>query len=443
MIEAPFQYPRSAIQLAAAEALKLSPEILKKLRYEWDLWALPHQVPPAWDWSTWLQIGGRGCGKNVGASNLIRKAVEEEGVQRINLIGRTAASTRDDMVRGEAGILAAFPRDRRPVYVSSQSVLRFHTGAEALMLSAEEPSAIQGKNAELTWLDEFSTYGAQTEEVWTQATLANRVGRPRKIVTTNSLPDNEFLWGLIAQAEELRIAITRSTSYDNFSNLPEDYQRQIIEMSKTSWGRAWITGERFQPEGALWKDTWFRYLPVAPAGGRTVVSVDPAGTEFGDETGIIVAKRVGDFGYVVEDLSGHHDAEKWPAMVVDAARRHHAACIVIERNRGLDFLRALIRPLNRTIPLKEINVTNRKDDRAYPIAALYELKKIFHCPQMPALEKQMCNWDPKSQATQRSRRKATSPDRIDALVHAISELGFHLGVVKGLAPGVELPQSRL
>lgn len=433
-------YPKPLAQRQAAELLRLSPQQLKRLRYEWDLWSLPHQVPPPGEWDTWLNIGGRGSGKTTGVSQQIRRDVEN-GVRRINFIGRTAASVRDDMVRGEAGIIAAFPPHQAPQYIASQSLVRFHTGAEALLLTAEEPKAIQGKNAERTWCDELSTYGDRTEEVWTQVVLATRVGDPRKYVTTNSLPENPYLEKLIAEAEQRRIVITRSTSFDNFANLPPAYQRQVREMMRTAHGRAWVLGESYQPEGALWRREWFRYLPTAPTGGRTVVAVDPSGTEHGDETGIIAARRVGALGYVLEDASGHHSAEVWPKKVVEIARKWGASAIVIERNRGLDFLRALIRPHDRTIPLKEINVTRRKDDRALPIADLYALGKIIHCPQMPRLEEQMCNWDPRSQDTQRARRKATSPDRIDALVHAISELGFHLGVALGLAPVGEQPRT--
>jgi phage terminase large subunit-like protein len=434
-------FPRPLAQRAWRELARLPPEVQEKLKYEWDLWVLPHQVPPDWEWDTWLNEGGRGSGKTTGASQYLRDGVENRGVQRINLIGRTAASIRDDMVNGEAGIIQAFPPNKRPQYVSSQSLVRFHTGAVALMLTAEEPRLIQGKNAELTWLDEFSTYGDKTEEVWEQVCLATRVGNPKKIITTNSLPDNPFLQKLTSEAAQRRIALTKSTSFHNFANLPPAYQLQVQEMMRTAWGRAWVLGEYFKPEGALWKEAWFQYLDRAPAGGRTVVAVDPAGTEFGDETGIVVAKRIGleKFGYVLEDLSGHHPsegAEGWPAIVVDAARRHGASCIVIERNRGLDFLKALVRMHKWEGAIKEVNVDIKKDQRAIPIAALYEAKRIFHCPKMVRLEEQMTNWDPASQAAQRARRKATSPDRIDAAVHAIHELGFHLA-------GVDMSMTRV
>jgi len=441
----PSEYPRSKIRsLPPAEIdalLSLDDAELADIAYTWDFRALPHQRRPKVEHDTWIHIGGRGSGKTTAATEAIREDVYA-GVRRFNFIGRTAASIRDDMVQGEAGIIAAFPPRERPEYISSQSCVRFHTGAEALLLTAEEPLAIQGKNCERAWLDEFSTY-ARPEDVWSQISLACRVGEPRKYVTTNSLPDCPFLDKLVSEAAERRIAVTRSTSFDNYENLPEQYQREVEQMMRTAWGRAWILGEKYKPEGALWHEDWIQYLPAPPPGGRTVVAVDPSGTERGDETGIIVARRVGDLGYVCEDLSGHHDAEVWPKLVVDAAHRWGAKAIVIERNRGLDFLRALIRPHDRHIRLDEINVTNKKDDRAYPIANLYELKRIFHCPMLPQLEKQMLNWDPSTQETQRAKRKASSPDRIDALVHAIAWLGFHVGSAPTFMGGLPAQRPRV
>lgn len=436
-----YRYPRPLAQIYADELLKLPPDDLAQLKYEWDLWALPHQNPPAWDWDTWLCIGGRGGGKNVGVTQQIRKDVNA-GVRRFNFVGRTAASCRDDMVRGEAGIIAAFPAHERPEYISSQSEVRFHTGATAILLTAEEPEAIQGKNAERTWCDEFSTFGARAEEVWTQVTLATRVGDPRKYITTNSMPTNPFLETLLAEAEERRIAVTRSDSRDNFANLPRAFQLQVEEMLRTAWGRAWITGETYAPEGALWKREWFRYQPNVPPGGRVVIGVDPSGTEDGDETGIVVVKRVGDLGYVLEDLSGPAD-DRWGEVVVSACRRHRASAVVIEVNRGLSFLRQVIMPIAQRervqVHLKEVYSRGSKADRALPIANLYELRKFFHLEVFHRLEGQLTTWNPKV-AARDGRRRKTSPDRLDALVIGASDLGFHLGLAKlGDRPDARLP----
>jgi phage terminase large subunit-like protein len=227
------QYPRPLAQIHADELAQLPPEELAKLRYEWDLWCLPHQQEPDWErYDTWLQVGGRGSGKNTGVCSWIRREVTDNGVRRINLIGRTSASVRDDMVCGEAGIIQAFPPHQRPVYISSQSLVRFHTGATALMLSAEEPESIQGKNAELAWCDEFSTY-VRPEEVWSQVVLSTRVGRPKKAITSNWMPPCPFLESMVDDAERRRVCVVEASSFDNFANLPAPVQHEIQEMMLT------------------------------------------------------------------------------------------------------------------------------------------------------------------------------------------------------------------
>lgn len=448
------QYPRPLAQIHADELALLPPEELAKLRYEWDLWCLPHQQEPDWErYDTWLQVGGRGSGKNTGVASWIRREVSDNGVRRINLIGRTSASVRDDMVCGEAGIIQAFPPHQRPVYISSQSLVRFHTGATALMLSAEEPESIQGKNAELAWCDEFSTY-VRPEEVWSQVVLSTRVGKPKKAITSNWMPPCPFLESMVDDAERRRIHVVEASSFDNFANLPAPVQHEIQEMMLTEVGRAWVTGKRLQISGKFFRREWFRYLPVAPPGGRTVIAVDPSGTERGDETGIIVAKRVGDKGYVIADLSEPF-SDRWAETVVDAYVKYRASVVVIERNRGLGFLRGCINPVAQqrrvTVNMKEIYSTRQKRDRALPARHLYELAaagpehvKIFHCPEHKTLEQMMTGWDPDTMEALSAKRKATSPDRIDALVFALSELGFHLEIARGLAPiHQKLPTNRI
>lgn len=432
-----------------------NPAVANEVKYNWPLWRLPHQCPPVFDesCSTWINIGGRGSGKTKAVSELIREDVER-GVMAFNFIGRTAAALRDTMVRGETGILSVFPEHQKPVYLSSQSIVRFHTGAVARLLTAECPEAIQGSNAEVTWADEFSTFGRNTEEVWRQIVLSTRVGDPRKYLTTNRMPRNPFLEHLIATASSNRIAVTYSTSIDNFANLPEDFQNQVRQYLKTALGRAWVTGNELEIEGALWKREWISECdPIdVPKGGTTIVCVDPAGTinAKSDETGIIVAKRCGNTGYVLADLSGKHSAEHWPKMVVDAARRYGASAIVIERNRGLDFLAAMIRVHDRHITIREVQSRTGKDDRALPVANIYELghrekkPRVLHVGHFPELIDQMTTWDFTSQEGQRARAKATSPDRLDALVWAITDLGLCTLTVVGppkFVP-VELPKSR-
>jgi predicted phage terminase large subunit-like protein len=161
-----------------------------------------------------------------------------------------------------------------------------------------------------------------------------------------------------------------------------------------------------------------RIQPAAvPAYQRLVVAVDPAGSSnrTSDETGIVVAALgANGQGYVLQDLSGRFTPEKWARRAVDAYRLHKADRIVVEQNFGGEMVVATIRAVDRNVPVKTVHASRGKFIRAEPIAALYEQGRIHHVGNLPDLEDQMCGWAPNS--------GSASPDRLDALVWAFTEL---------------------
>src|SRR5262249_53565934 len=60
-----------------------------------------------------------------------------------------------------------------------------------------------------------------------------------------------------------------------------------------------------------------------------------------------------------------------------------------------------------------ISASRGKVQRAEPVAALYEQQRVHHVGAQAKLEDQMVTWTPAS---------GTSPDRMDALVWAVTEL---------------------
>ena len=73
-----------------------------------------------------------------------------------------------------------------------------------------------------------------------------------------------------------------------------------------------------------------------------------------------------------------------------------------------------IKTVDRGVPFKAVTASRGKRVRAEPIAALYEQRKVHHCGSFPDLEDQMCSFA--------SDAYDGSPDRVDALVWALSEL---------------------
>lgn len=150
---------------------------------------------------------------------------------------------------------------------------------------------------------------------------------------------------------------------------------------------------------------------------RIVVAIDPAVTSGGDadETGIIVAGLgVDGFGYVLDDLSCRLSPEGWARRAVNAYRHYRADRIIGEANNGGDLIEAVLRTVDRTVAYKKVTASRGKQVRAEPISSLYEQGKVFHVHPFPELEDQMCTYVPGNYDG--------SPDRVDALVWALTDL---------------------
>ena len=147
---------------------------------------------------------------------------------------------------------------------------------------------------------------------------------------------------------------------------------------------------------------------------RVVIGVDPAIThhENSDETGIIVDNNF----YVLDDLSGRYRPTEWAEKVVDAYDHYKADRVVAEVNQGGDLVEATLRMVDRRLSYRGVRATRGKIVRAEPIAALYEKKKVFHRQCFQKLEDQMCRFT--------GERTEGSPDRLDALVWAMTELAL-------------------
>jgi phage terminase large subunit-like protein len=72
-----------------------------------------------------------------------------------------------------------------------------------------------------------------------------------------------------------------------------------------------------------------------------------------------------------------------------------------------------LKTVDASVPVAPIHASRGKYTRAEPIAALYEQRRVRHIGTFPELEDQLCEWMPGG---------ADSPDRLDALVYALSEL---------------------
>lgn len=426
----------------------LSPNALMSLPWLFEHWAIEgHQLAPAGDWTTWVILGGRGAGKTRAGSEWIRSKVEgsrpgDRGAcSRIALVGETLDQAREVMVFGESGILAASPPDRRPDWQATRKRLVWPNGAVAHLFSASDPESLRGPQFDCAWCDELAKW-KKAEAAWDMLQFGLRLGtQPQALVTTT--PRSAPM--LKALMEREGTVVTRAPTSANKVNLAKSFldavQRQY---GGSRLGRQELDGEFLMDvEGALW--SW-AMLEAARAPrhlepGRVVVAVDPpvTGGSSADACGIVVAGAVQigppqDWqGVVLEDASVEGASpEVWARKAVEAFHRHKADRLVAEVNQGGDLVQTLIRQVDPLIPFKAVRASRGKVARAEPVAALYEQGRVHHAGSFPALEAQM------AAMTAAGFTGKGSPDRVDALVWAITDLmidpaaGFAAPRVRGL-----------
>ncbi len=377
--------------------------------------ARPKQHPPAGDWLTWLILTGRGWGKTrTGAETLTWNAVYQPGT-RWAAIAPTWGDMRDVMIEGESGLLAVADRYRVvKEYNKSQGLILLANGSRIQGFGAEKPDRLRGPQHHGAWCDELASW--RYDATWTNLKLGLRLGdRPAVIVTTTPRPTPRIR-GLLTEPGTV---ITRGSTQENKANLSGEALAELERLyGGTRLGRQELLGEVLDDvEGALWTLQGLDQtrVPAAPDCERVVVAIDPAVTSGpdSDETGIVVAGKHGEHYYVIADYSGRYTPDGWAVTAATAYTKHQADCIVGETNNGGDMIENVLRQAAPDVHYKSVRATRGKQTRAEPVAALSEQARVHIVGQLPELETQLVTW---------AAGTPDSPDRLDAMVWAITEL---------------------
>jgi phage terminase large subunit-like protein len=204
----------------------------------------------------------------------------------------------------------------------------------------------------------------------------------------------------------------RATTRDN-PHLPEEYVESLEEQYTEQFRRQEIEGEFMEAQGALWSWDDIDRVEEAPQMDRIVIGVDPAGGG-PDEVGIVAVGKAGERAYVLRDASMRGSPNAWAEAVANTYRTLQADRVVAERNFGADMVESTLRTAAPNLPVDTINASRGKQQRAEPCAALYEQGRVSHTDRFDTLETQMTTWDPD--------KSDESPDRVDALTWALTEL---------------------
>lgn len=370
-------------------------------------------------------MGGRGSGKTRAGAEWVNGIANGNPffsatpTKPIALIGETFADVREIMIDGPAGIRACALLER-PTYEVTRKRLVWPNGVVAHAISAEDPESLRGPQFSAAWCDEIGKW-QNAQECWDMLQFALRLGDwPRQMVTTTPRPI-ALLRKLIASSSTVT---TRMRTADNADNLADGFLASVVERYGGSWlGRQELDGELLMERaGTLWTRAGIDKVCQAsiPSLRRVVVAVDPPATSksTSDACGIVVAGLDDNgIGWVIGDHSIQAATPTlWAARVAAAFEASEADAVVAEVNQGGDMVLEVLRTAYPTMPVKPVHATRSKRVRAEPVAALYEQNRVLHGGRFSELEDEMCDFGLDGLSSGRS------PDRLDALVWALTEL---------------------
>ena len=425
---------------------QLPPAKAEELLYTWPFWARPQQIAPEGDWNTWFINAGRGFGKTRAGVEWVRSKVKS-GAKRIAAIAATNSDIERVMVNGESGFLArCWSGDKtnkgavmgKPVWSPTKRLLTWENGAYVQFFSAEEPERLRGPQFEACWCDELAAWN-RDRDTWDMLQFTLRLGKHPQVCVTTTPKPTKLVRDIMKNPKTV---VTYGSTFDNSANLAATYLEAVkTQYEGTRLGRQELYAEVLdEASGALWSRELLSQCEVevddplefSQTLNRVVVSVDPAvsANSESDMTGIVVAGQdVNGVCYILQDATDRYTPEGWAAKAVELYNLYGADRIVAERNQGGEMVRYTFKSVDETIPIKLVHASRGKFARAEPVSALYERGRVKHVKGLDALEDQMVQWEPLG--------SIGSPDRLDAMVWAVTELAL-----KGIArPELNLAYS--
>lgn len=380
---------------------------------------------------TLLQLGGRGAGKTRAGAEWVLCMVHglapyASGLRykSVALVGETLADVREVMIDGPAGILTLGRHKLRgfaaPSFEATRRRLVWPGGAVAQMFSSEDPESLRGPQFDAAWCDELAKW-KHAEATWDMLQFGLRLGdNPRQMITTTPRP-TALLKRVMADPET---RLRRMRTEDNAANLAPSFVAAMrARYGGLLLGRQELDGELISDRAeALWSRGMIEraYLAETPVMRRIVVAVDPPASarKTSDACGIVAAGLDADGRVVLlaDESFGAAKPMDWANRAIGLYRRLAADCLVVEVNQGGDMASAVLRAVDGAAKVKPVRAHRGKWLRAEPVAAAYQQGKVLHAGRFAALEDEMCDFGPNGLSGNRS------PDRLDALVWAVTEL---------------------
>lgn len=368
--------------------------------------------------------GGRGSGKSIGYGiGVIKYAIEHPN--------STILCVRGTQVRISASSLQILKDVIYYMGVESLFEITEHTltcinGTKFIFMGArnyQEFKSIQG--IDLCWVDEATELSA---EAWEFLIPTVRSEESEIWICFNPERESDWVYQQFV-LNDRHDAISIQLNYWDNRHFPEVLRKEMEwdkEHDYLKYLHIWEGKLIQKKEGAHWSKSMIKYINRDEYSqiintnygvfDKIIVAIDPSvGDKIKqDECGIVVVGKSDDSYVVLEDASAIMSPEQWSNKAVALYHKYSADYIVAEGNQGQALINSVIRQVDRNIKVVRVNATRGKYLRAEPIVLLYETDKVKHLKNFKELEYEMITYtgDPKE----------ASPDRLDALVWALTNL---------------------
>lgn len=398
---------------------------------------LPHQQPPRPIDEGWIIQAGRGAGKTAAMAKYVTDHINGPACikgsmpHKMALIAPTVGDAVESADRHPVCLRSLSPDGKLQVKTGG-TIFSWPNGSEMKLFGVHTKDDVErlraGGNNCLVWVEELAVW-RYIEEGWDQMQFGLRIGSHPHWVGSSTPKNRQKFREIIADSH---VTVTRAHTDDN-PYLDEGFRTRLDRMyGGTTKGRQEIGGELLdEVDGAPWKRAWIdkhRWKkPDKPPLGQVVVGVDPQGSAETGTTGIVAAGRtVGScpcgehqdrlpHAFVLADESLAATPDGWARRAVAVYELQEADHFAAERNFGGDMVESTIRTVWPSAPIHLPTASRGKVIRAEPVAALYEQGRVHHIGAFPELEDEMTTW---------TVEEPWSPNRLDALVWAITELGM-------------------
>lgn len=419
---------RLALKRATLQRLRAESLPLREL--------LPHQIPPDVIDEGWLIQAGRGSGKTAAIAQYVtdhvngKPCIPGEMRHKMALVAPTLGDAIESADRHPVCLRTLNPDAPGLQIKAGGTIFTFANGSEMKLFSTNTKRDVEhlraGGNNCLVWVEELAAW-PELVEGWDQMQLGLRIG-PHPHWAGSSTPKNRPKYREIITDPHHHI--TRATTDDN-PYLDQSFRDRLHRLfGGTTKGRQEIGGELLEEvEGASWKRAWIdrsRWKHAEPPTlGQIIVGVDPQGSAEAGTTGIVAAGRTigscpcGEAQDKLPHYTVHEDGsiaaspDGWARQAVAVYSRNKADRFVAERNFGGDMVESTLLTVWGGAPVTMVTASRGKVIRAEPVAALYEQRRVHHLGSFPDLEDEMTTY---------VQSESWSPNRMDALVWAITEL---------------------